>query len=765
MRDDALLHDLLTAESEEQAVAALQARGLMTDMSPWPYIGAMPNNQSIVHAQQSTAAAALLEKYTNAIDAILLRKCKAAGIDPRSAAAPQSMAAAIEQFIGDVADDFQDRDKLRAFAEENVLLYATGSKARPCISLYDAGEGQLPQDFPGTFCSLIHGEAGGSYKGAIPFVQGRFNMGGTGVLPFCGDKHKMQLILSRVPNEIAKTTNHEWRFTVFCFFPSKQDPSWHYLVGPDSKILTAGAEALGLVPKIGAKSGEVCSPRERKVASGTLIKMFDFKAPKSNVCGEQFKKLEEYLLRPALPMRIVECRESYAAKVMRNTVWDRLGRWPSDKLEQGFEEGAAISINLDNGETVTGEIRVFKATTGEADDPNQTGLRALINGQSHARRDAHFFKTKAVDKEHIASSMLVTLDCTPLGQDSRNALFMSNRETFRDDPLLHELLAKLQRELHDHDGLIDLNNKRYEEKVENAVTDDDGIKALEELLATDPTLAILFGSFSSGKIAAPTAKNTGTGAKVKGTPAPFKGLEFPTFFHRADNTTSVQVDVPLKGSKRVSFLTDVKNNYFSRTKYRGVCQLTGTFKPTFSLFDGRLNFNCKPGKGAAVGDQFEVLATITDSKGSGPFELSIAATVIAPAEPKQTTPGLPKTPMVPAGPSRPQIEEIKKGPEYPPLTVEKDPKTERLQILLNVESRHLEDARAMRPKEETAAVDFVFKYGLALIAMGLIDSLSRTEEWKTNETACRERIQVTATGVARVIVPLCLSLPAKLPKP
>jgi hypothetical protein len=31
------------------------------------------------------------------------------------------------------------------------------------------------------------------------------------------------------------------------------------------------------------------------------------KEPPSNICGELFTKLEEYLLRPMLPLRIVEC--------------------------------------------------------------------------------------------------------------------------------------------------------------------------------------------------------------------------------------------------------------------------------------------------------------------------------------------------------------------------------------------------------------------------------------------------------------------------
>ena len=53
-----------------------------------------------------------------------------------------------------------------------------------------------------------------------------------------------------------------------------------------------------------------------------------------------------------------------------------------------FEEGASVQIKLSTGETVPGEVRVSKAEKGgdEEGDLPQTGLRALINGQSHANR-------------------------------------------------------------------------------------------------------------------------------------------------------------------------------------------------------------------------------------------------------------------------------------------------------------------------------------------------------------------------------------------
>ena len=300
MQNTSLLQDLLAVENEQGALAALEKRGLLMNDANWRYVGGLPNNESIVLAQQSSPIAALVEKYTNALDAILLRCCKTDGIDPRGAGAPQTMADAIEQFFGNL--DTKTVDELRQLAADDYLvLYATGSKERPSLSLYDAGEGQLPENFPGTFCSLIaDSKTKQSYKGNIPFVQGRFNMGGTGVLQYCGGR-KMQLILSRVPDALAGGKSHEWGFTVMCYFPGEngQNPSWKYLVDEAGHVFTAGNSPLALVPRGGAVRN-VPSPRERKVGFGTLIKMFDYEAPKSNICGELARKLEDYLLQPGL---------------------------------------------------------------------------------------------------------------------------------------------------------------------------------------------------------------------------------------------------------------------------------------------------------------------------------------------------------------------------------------------------------------------------------------------------------------------------------
>ena len=64
MQDKQLLAEFLAAETEEAALVALTKRGLLDNHSRWKAIGNMPNNQSVVHNQQSTAAAALIRSIS-----------------------------------------------------------------------------------------------------------------------------------------------------------------------------------------------------------------------------------------------------------------------------------------------------------------------------------------------------------------------------------------------------------------------------------------------------------------------------------------------------------------------------------------------------------------------------------------------------------------------------------------------------------------------------------------------------------------------------
>jgi hypothetical protein len=128
MNDKELLEELFTSENEEAALKVLVQRGLLIDGKRWRALGNMPNNQAIVLAQQSTSAAALVEKFTNGLDAILLRHCKAKKIVPRGPKSPRNMAKAVYEFFGELNE--KNTQEVRILAEENLVLYATGSKVR-----------------------------------------------------------------------------------------------------------------------------------------------------------------------------------------------------------------------------------------------------------------------------------------------------------------------------------------------------------------------------------------------------------------------------------------------------------------------------------------------------------------------------------------------------------------------------------------------------------------------------------------------------------
>ena len=74
---------------------------------------------------------------------------------------------------------------------ESIQILADGPRGKTSLIIYDDGEGQHPEEFENTFLSLLRGN-----KNEIHFVQGKYNMGGSGAIVFCGKK-RYQLIGSK----------------------------------------------------------------------------------------------------------------------------------------------------------------------------------------------------------------------------------------------------------------------------------------------------------------------------------------------------------------------------------------------------------------------------------------------------------------------------------------------------------------------------------------------------------------------------------------
>ena len=113
------------------------------------------NNYAIIGNQQEAAEVALVEKFVNCIDHLLILKCLELGIDPKGVDAPSSMAEAVEKFFNINRGDFSSLNHTaRSELADNIKFIATGKKDSPCYIISDLGEGQHPQDFETTFLSL-----------------------------------------------------------------------------------------------------------------------------------------------------------------------------------------------------------------------------------------------------------------------------------------------------------------------------------------------------------------------------------------------------------------------------------------------------------------------------------------------------------------------------------------------------------------------------------------------------------------------------------
>lgn len=206
--------EILKCQTSEEIEKVIKKEKL--DQEGWLFYGGRSNNVGTVDGQMRDADNALMEKITNSIDAILMRRCYEEGIDPRDkATAPQTMAEAIERFFGGKE---KIREKRSEFAKEWLRLTTEGKRDRPTITIIDKGEGQQPNNIKNTIVSLNQ-----NIKEKIPFVYGTYNQGGSSPLGFAGnpntyDFNYLQLILCRRPPTIkdkirAKNYDH-FGFTI-----------------------------------------------------------------------------------------------------------------------------------------------------------------------------------------------------------------------------------------------------------------------------------------------------------------------------------------------------------------------------------------------------------------------------------------------------------------------------------------------------------------------------------------------------------------------
>ncbi|HRF23646.1 MAG TPA: hypothetical protein PLR98_05770 [Chitinophagaceae bacterium] len=608
-----LFLNLFEAGTEQELEEIINKHPDVFHQANWVPIGGNESNYGIIENQQSNPIAALVEKVTNSIDAILTKKCLEKNIKPDSAQAPKSMDEAVKSFFPDHKNwDIPTHRKKQA---EEIQIIADGPPRNTSVIIYDNGEGQHPKDFDTTFLSLVRGN-----KNKIMFVQGKYNMGGSGAIVFCGKKG-YQLIASRKydgTGEFGFTITREHPFAKGEAESNKN--TWYEYLKIDGKI-----------PSFELKEDLDLKLLNRKFKCGSIIKLYSYQFPSgySGFAQDLNQSLNEFLFEPVLPIYTVDNKERYPNnKILELDLFGLKRRLENENsyIDDHFSETYTDEL--------FGEMKVtcylFKAKAGNNDVKqtkenirrqffkNNMSVMFSINGQAHGHYTSEFI-TRTLKFNLLKDYLLIHVDCTKLKYEFRKELFMASRDRLKEGDESRELREFLGRKLR-KSKLDDINRHRKESIGLDSEDTNELLKSFAKNLPKDSDLFKLLQNTlkleekRDNEAKKPEHKKDKPKEDIK----PFNPKRFPTFFnvHNSKNGERQVISIPKGGEKIIKFDTDVENDYFDRSEEPGDLEI--------ALLDAKTDISTdKPGKDKEIGSLLNITKS---SPNQGTIKLALSPT-------------------------------------------------------------------------------------------------------------------------------------------
>ena len=775
--------DLLYADTEEQVIEILEQEGYWDDPTVWRDFGDKPDNFSTMGNQSSSPEAALVEKLVNSVDAVLMGECMSHSILPNSLDAPHSIPEAVALFFfGDESKantlghiSYWDDAKRRELSQR-ITLAATGSKGNPSFTIVDNGEGQSPNLMPHTLLSLDK-----QNKIDVHFVQGKFNMGGTGALRFCGRENLQFIVTKRNPNirvnGAEDASVDQWGFTIVRRENPTEDKrvsTYTYLSPDSSEVLRFDSDSLPLFP-IGNEA------YARETAWGTAIKLYEY-----NLMGKSHILLRDGLLyrldmllpQIALPVRLHECRDYKGAAGSFDTTLTGLGVRLSDDRSQNLEEGFPTSSSFTvNGEQMTASVYAFRR--GKADTyKKDEGIIFSVNGQTHGSLNRRFFVRRAVRMNRLEDSILVVVNCSDISGRSREDLFMNSRDRMERGEFLRGIEKELELIIKENQLLRELSERRKREDVASKLQDSKPFEEmLESILNKSPSLASLLSG--KGKLPNPFRPS---GVED----LPFQGKTHPSFFRFKDKDYGYELhrETPVNMRSRIIFETDVENDYFSREKYGGKfsirsrdgTMLKGTL-PNYrlNLHNGVATLNLNVPDEAGIGETFVYEAEVEDATLVEPFVNTFTIKVKPEQKSNSGERKNPDPPTMPQGLTFPNLVLLfeKDWEKYCfdkfsalkaiQEQTDDDGSAGSLTFYINMDNLYLR-AELKATTENPEIIQARWKFGLALVGMALLKDLDSAEPGTETENGFiadedssptpTEQVFKATAAIAPVLLPL-----------
>ncbi|HBT63136.1 MAG TPA: hypothetical protein DEB10_00545 [Ruminococcaceae bacterium] len=615
---------LIRAETEKDLIDALRETGYWNDYACWRPYGDNENNYSIIGNQQSNADAALVEKLINSVDAVLMKECMVHGMSVSDPDAPQSMQAALSEFFHMRNGQLMNLDtKSRNDLSKNIILAATGKvRGEENLTIVDRGEGQTPHMMPSTILSLSK-----SNKLKVPFVQGKFNMGGTGAFPFCGEHH-LQLVISKrcpaIPNTGNDPTFNQWSVTVVRKEEAREgrkSSMYTYLTDPGGTLLTFKAKSMPIIPTVSDVEGY------EDMEYGTLIKLYNYELAgyKTNILLDLNYRLSLLIPDLAHPIRLRECRPGYKGHTLEGTLNGMITRLYDDRcdnVEDNFPSSGSISVD---GQEMPFSIYLFKKDK-QGNYRKREGIVYVVNGQTQGIEKEDFFNR--VNLSYIKKSILMLVDCSKFDISHQEAMFMTSRDRIRASTFSKEIEKQLEKVLRDNPGLKEAEHDRRTAALKGKIADNRPLKnVLENILNKSAVLSKLF--ISGTTIRSPFANGQTSAAET------FQGKKHPTYFKLKGKLKDEKLEkrIPINHNFRVQFKTDVQNDYFNRPVNAGklILSMEGSermdLKSSLNLYNGIATLTIRMPEDVSIGDSRTFVTKIIDDCVVPDFESTIILTV------------------------------------------------------------------------------------------------------------------------------------------
>ena len=742
-----LLDRLLQAETEAEVHGVLGKADLLDDALWLPY-GGVPNNSGSFLNQQASARGALVEKVVNSIDAMLMAKAYERGDLPVNGSTPTSMLGASERYFGIREGRLAEitAGERRTIARDAVQVVFSGNRAsdgRPTITITDRGEGQTPQSFPDTFLSLS-----ASNKMRIPFVQGKFNMGSTGAVPFCGADHNYQLILSR-RHPSALGANGRWGFTVVRRRSPRSDErasQFEYLA-PDGAVPEFEGDAIPVWKNSDGSASEL--------GCGSLVRLYEYDITERTAANFDFSRmLNRRLYRLPLPIQVVETRgfRRTGNEEIVPGLATRLDEDTSKDVEAGFPAFERIRV------ANVGWVRVTLVPFREDVNTDHwvTASESVIftvNGQAHAFERRDFLRRggqAGVDYRYLAQSLLVEVDCSELEPRTIEQLFMGSRDRMRDNEQRRALLRTLAEHLRQHKGLRALNHERRAAAIQRSVkSDTNTTEMFAKMIAASPAIAALL---SGGII--PTTIDPPPPPPVD----PYEGRRFPTYLQWARGGPFREKHCPAGSYCTLELETDAANDFLSRSLEPGILVVEPSgWAASEHLWNGDLRIRMEPPAGTEAGQEFPIrVALMSEGPPEVPDVLSVEGRLII--DPPTVAPPPPPPPPPRPKVAPPDIREVRRdgwaGHGFNERSVASvDKEDGRTIVFVNMDNRGLANYQRSDPRRQDELGE-MYKIAVAPIAISL-------ERAVTDNEIERGEADKAMSAVGDVVLP-CVDFAAKI---